>query len=124
MDTITLDHINIRTRNLATLVAFYRDVLGLKEGRRPDFDFPGAWLYAGDAPVVHLTGVDYETDAPSRALQLSHYAFTGTDKQAFIAILEKHGIDYFHRDVPGFDVVQINFRDPDGNHIHVDFAKD
>ncbi len=23
--------------------------------------------------------------------------------------------------VPGFPVVQVNLRDPDGNHIHIDF---
>ena len=42
-----LDHFNIRTRNLADTVRFYEDVLGLEKGARPNFAFPGAWMYSG-----------------------------------------------------------------------------
>lgn len=41
-----LDHFNIRTRNLAETVRFYEDVLGLENGARPNFAFPGAWMYS------------------------------------------------------------------------------
>ena len=41
-----LDHFNIRTRNLAETVGFYEDVLGLEKGPRPNFAFPGAWMYS------------------------------------------------------------------------------
>ena len=51
---LALDHVNIRTRRLSVLRAFYTDVLGLKDGPRPPFGHPGAWLYAGDHPIVHL----------------------------------------------------------------------
>jgi len=34
--------------------AFFEALLDLKPGYRPDFPFPGAWLYADGEPVVHL----------------------------------------------------------------------
>ena len=33
---------------------FYKEVLGLRVGPRPAFDFPGTWLYAGKEPIIHL----------------------------------------------------------------------
>ena len=51
-----LDHFNIRTRNLADTVRFYEDILGLEKGARPNFAFPGAWMYAGETAVLHVIG--------------------------------------------------------------------
>ena len=63
MSVSTLDHCSIRTVKLAETRDFYVDLLGLTDGERPDFDFPGNWLYLDDKPVVHLVGVD--PDDPS-----------------------------------------------------------
>jgi len=52
-----LDHVNIRTNNLAEMVRWYSEVLGLHSGPRPDFPFGGAWMYLGDQPVVHLVEI-------------------------------------------------------------------
>ena len=52
-----LDHFNIRTRNLADTVRFYEDVLGLEKGARPNFAFPGAWMYSEGKAVVHLVDI-------------------------------------------------------------------
>ena len=52
-----LDHVNVRTANLDAMIEWYGDMLGMKTGPRPDFSFPGAWLYAGDDPVIHLVGL-------------------------------------------------------------------
>ena len=49
-----LHHITVQTDDLEGTRDFYRDVLGLTVGFRPDLDFPGYWLYCGDVPVVHL----------------------------------------------------------------------
>ena len=38
-------------------MAWYRDILGLRTGPRPDFPIPGAWLYAEDTAMVHLVAV-------------------------------------------------------------------
>ena len=49
-----LHHVTVKTDDLEATRDFYRDVLGLEEGFRPELDFPGYWLYCGEVPVVHL----------------------------------------------------------------------
>ncbi len=94
----------------------------MRQGARPDFPFPGAWLYAGDAAVVHLVGIDGAPGAGSeRALKLEHFAFSASGRAAFEQKLQALGERYERSDIPSFNLVQINLWDPDGNHIHVDF---
>src|SRR5271157_3517418 len=45
-----LDHATLRTHDLEGTRAFLETVLGLKPGYRPDFSFPGYWLYAKGEP--------------------------------------------------------------------------
>ena len=65
MSVGVLDHFNIRTRKLADTVRFYEDVLGLEKGARPNFAFPGAWMYSEGKPVVHLVDIS-KTDEPQK----------------------------------------------------------
>ena len=58
-----LDHVNVRTANLDAMIDWYGAMLGMTTGPRPDFPFPGAWLYIGNDPVIHLVGV--ETQPPA-----------------------------------------------------------
>ena len=62
-----LDHVNLRTHQLDTMIGWYQRVLGLRVGARPNFPFPGAWLYAGDTVVVHLIGVEGASGAGSES---------------------------------------------------------
>lgn len=117
-----LDHVNLRTTRLDVLVEWYSEVLGMRPGDRPDFPFPGAWLYAGDAAVVHLVGIDGDPGTGSETeLKLEHFAFSATGRAGFEAKLEALGLRYDRRDIPSFNVIQVNVWDPDGNHIHIDF---
>ena len=65
-----LDHYNVSTRKLKETVQFYEDVLGFKNGPRPQFDFPGAWLYSGSQPVLHLNDIAH-TDRSSPPIPAS-----------------------------------------------------
>ena len=49
-----IDHVTLRTADLEATRRFLEDLLGLTTGSRPDFGFPGYWLYSGGEPVVHL----------------------------------------------------------------------
>ncbi len=118
-----LDHVNLRTTQLQAMVDWYETVLGLRQGPRPDFPFPGAWMYAGDGAVVHLVGIEGDPGIGSEAaLKLEHFALSATDLQEFTSKLDSMGIEYRRNDLAGISVVQVNVWDPDGNHIHVDFA--
>jgi catechol 2,3-dioxygenase-like lactoylglutathione lyase family enzyme len=103
------------------LVRFYAEVLGLRAGERPPLGFPGAWLYAGDQPVIHLVGVE-PPPAPQGALRLEHFAFTATGLSEFLARLTHLGIEHRQSRQAGTGNVVINLHDPDGNRLHVDFA--
>ena len=49
----SLHHVSLPVTDLERSRAFYRDVLGLKESARPNFDFAGAWFELG-AGQLHL----------------------------------------------------------------------
>ena len=55
----------------------------MRAGERPPFPFPGAWLYCGDEPVVHLVGVDEQPEKPGKLPQLEHFAFSAKGLKEF-----------------------------------------
>lgn len=117
-----LDHINLRTSRLDEMIAWYGRVLEMRPGNRPAFEFPGAWLYAGDHALVHLVGVAHEPRSDPADLKLEHGAFRGRDFKGFVDRLEASGEAHQIVKLPAFPVVQVNVWDPDGNHLHIDFA--
>lgn len=119
MPLTSLDHVNIRTRNLSEMVRFYEDVVGLHEGERPPFTFPGAWLYCGDRAALHLMGPANEETAVVG--QIDHFAFMASGLSDFIANLERREIAYSTRTIPELGNTQVNVRDPDGNRIEIQF---
>ena len=117
------DHVNVRTNKLDEMIAWYGDVLGLYAGPRPDFPFPGAWLYLGDHALVHLVGVDKPPADPDNA-SLEHFALRARGLKEFLAKLDSLQIEARLAPVPGLPILQVNIFDPEGNHIHVDFDAD
>ena len=114
-----LDQVNVKTANLDQMIKWYEDVLGMKSGARPPFPFPGAWMYAGDYPVVHLVGVDSQPAGQDPTLE--HFALSATGYASFLETLDNQNIAYRVARVPGIGVTQVNVHDVDGNHIHIDF---
>ena len=51
-----MNHFTILTDDVDNTVSFYGDLLGLEPGPRPKFNFPGAWLYAGDRRYCTSSG--------------------------------------------------------------------
>ena len=84
-----LDHVNIRTANLAAMSRFYEDTLGMPRGPRPNFRFGGAWHYCGDRAAVHLVEV---AKAPAgNELRLEHFAFRSFGFAPFLDRLRDSG---------------------------------
>ena len=122
MPIARLDHVNVRTTRLSEMVAWYSDVLGLREGWRPDFGFAGAWLYAGEHAVVHLVEIERDDAVGSEVeLKLEHFAFTASDPDDFEEGLRMHGVKCRKVVIDSTGMTAFNIWDPDGNHIHVDF---
>ncbi len=113
-----LDHLNIQTARLDETIAFFEDIFDLENRPedRPDFGFPGAWLFAGDRALVHLV----ETDDPGKASgPLEHVAFFSRDFDGIVARLEERGIKHRTTVIPGSTVRQIFVREPNGARLEV-----
>ena len=106
MAILGLDHINIRTADLARTTTFFTEVLGLTVGWRPAFPFGGAWLYAAGKDLVHLVEVA-KPQAPSRASSLDHFAFAIDDYEAAVRTLDAHGMAYAPAVSPEGDIRQV-----------------
>jgi len=120
-----LDHVNLRTSQLKNMIEWYGEILGLRPGARPDFEFPGAWLYAGQNAVIHLVGVEGATGVGSEAdLKMEHFAFTAIGAGPFEERLKATTTPYRRSVLEATRTVAFNVWDPDGNHIHVDFSED
>ena len=110
---IAIHHVNIRTNDLDRSVAFYTEALCLAKGYRPDFGFPGAWLYDGDKPAVHLNAVAETAGNLDNAMD--HVAFVVDRLDDALRRLDRLGIDYVKpRAIPGSQVRQCFVEDPNG----------
>ena len=118
MTAQSLDHFNVFTEDLEGTISFYTEVIGLKDGDRPPFDFPGAWLYCGDQAVVHLVG---EPPAGTETGPIDHVAFRATGIEAMREKLRQRDLPYFERDVPDMPLRQIFVKDPNGVQIELNF---
>jgi catechol 2,3-dioxygenase-like lactoylglutathione lyase family enzyme len=134
MSVSGLDHYAIRTLKLTATRDFYVGALGMEDGERPDFPFPGHWLYLGGQPLVHLIGIDpddpgglerhlreidRETLVGSGAVD--HLAFRGSGAGEQMARLKARGIAYRERRVPGMDLFQIFIEDPNDITVELNF---
>ena len=115
-----LEHYNIVTEKHDETVEFYQKIVGLVVGDRPNFAFPGAWLYAGDDPVVHLMQLGENREPGSGSID--HVAFRGSDYAAYKSHLEANGIDYDERYVEDAAMHQMFIRDPNGVKVEINFS--
>jgi catechol 2,3-dioxygenase-like lactoylglutathione lyase family enzyme len=117
-----LDHFNIRTSKLGDTVRFYEDVLGLEKGARPNFAFPGAWMYSEGRAVVHLVDIS-RTEEPQKPDSgvVHHVAFMSRDFAGMKKRLQSKGMQFDSRQVPGGDLWQIFVNDPNGVMIELNY---
>ena len=117
-----LDHYNVSTRNLRDTVRFYEEVLGLVNGPRPPFDFPGAWLYSEGHPVLHLNDIS-PTDKPQRPDSgvIDHIAFGSRGFEALKQHLAGKGVSFRVNEVPNSTRRQIFLTDPNNVLIELNF---
>jgi catechol 2,3-dioxygenase-like lactoylglutathione lyase family enzyme len=122
MSVGVLDHFNIRTRDLASTVRFYEDVLGLEKGPRPNFAFPGAWMYSEGKAVVHLVDIagTSEPQKPDSGV-VHHVAFASLGFDGMQQRLKSKGMPFEARQVPGGELWQIFVNDPNGVMIELNY---
>ena len=121
-----VDHFNIviSPSQVDETLRFYREVLGLKEGFRPDFGRPGWWLYAGTHPVLHIS---LKKDIPptrGSTGSFDHVALNATGWTEMKAKLERLRIPFEEQLVDDNTALQIFFRDTNGLKIELDYKLD
>ena len=122
MPTTGLNHFTILTDDVPGTVHFYGELLGLTDGPRPPLGFPGAWLYAGDQPVLHVVG-----GRPREELRpgvIDHMAFSASGLKATLAALDARRVEYVCRQQKGTGIWQVFVHDPNGAKVELDFAPD
>jgi catechol 2,3-dioxygenase-like lactoylglutathione lyase family enzyme len=146
MEIKRIDHYSIRTLDVEASRKFYTEILGLKVGPRPPFDFPGLWLYRGEPPIdldhadgnygiVHVMGVDRDnpqalidymggaepdTQQPDTGA-LDHVALAVTGRASMIERCHRNNVSYFERTVPAAGLHQVFIKDPNGVTIELNF---
>ena len=146
MEIKRIDHYSIRTLDVEASRKFYTDIIGLKVGPRPPFDFPGLWLYKGEPPadldhaegnygIVHVMGVDRSNPQalidymggaePDTELgntgALDHVALAVTGRASMIERCRRNSVSYFERAVPVLGLHQVFIKDPNGVTIELNF---
>ena len=138
-----LDHCNIRTFDLDGTIAFYTDIVDLKDGDFPGTRSMGAWLYdASDRPILHIIAIDPKD--PEAALgrvrdrlgklagnlelsslngggAIDHIAFECDDYDAMRAKLTARGLPLTSSDVPSINLRQLFVNDPNGVTLELNF---
>ncbi|AJG24081.1 VOC family protein [Cupriavidus basilensis] len=114
-----MNHFTVLTAALEDSVAFYTKALGFETGERPPFSFPGAWLYAAGAPIIHLVAKDKLP--ASTAGVLDHMAFSATDLPGVANHLRQLDIPFNLGRQPGTGIWQLFMHDPNGAKIELDF---
>src|ERR1700730_6403669 len=121
-----LDHYNITPSDLERSRRFYSEVLGLTDGARPMFRMPGAWLYSGERPIVHLS--IREPGEATDTGKFTHVAFSATALNGTIRHLRRLGIEFEVVKVPPMENhprsggTQIFLSDPDGIALELQFT--
>lgn len=115
----TINHLGRVTKRLAESRRFYCDILGFREIHRPNFDFPGAWLF-GYGFQIHLIENSSAGD-PTGEIQTraDHLALWTGDMDRVEQLLKEHDVPYRENFVAKTGVKQFFFRDPDGHHVEV-----
>jgi catechol 2,3-dioxygenase-like lactoylglutathione lyase family enzyme len=132
-----LDHYSIRTTKLDETRRFYTEIVGLTDGYRPQFDFPGAWLYSGERAVVHVVGID--PDNPEGLIAylgdkagagtgaegtgtIDHVAFFASDLDGMLKRLKERGFEFRERAIPTMSLHQVFLEDPNGVTIELNYS--
>ena len=96
-----IDHFNISLKHAAleTIRDFYVNVIGLTEGARPNFNFPGYWLYGvSEASILHLAVVlpdDSDGISPGKSTgQFDHISLKASDATSAWARLKAAGVQF------------------------------
>jgi catechol 2,3-dioxygenase-like lactoylglutathione lyase family enzyme len=123
-----LFHTAIKTNDLAATVRFYTEVIGLRQAKRPDFGFPGAWLASpqpGGDPIIHIyaggPALGREGRAPDGTGAIDHLSLSALGFHEYRKRIQEAGLDWREFLVPGTTLWQLFVYDPSGVQLELTF---
>jgi catechol 2,3-dioxygenase-like lactoylglutathione lyase family enzyme len=125
-----LDHILLTANDVSAMRDFLVGVLGLDDGFRPPFSFPGHWLYSDARPFIHLAPRS-QNEGQSAYLganrpsgtggPVDHIALAGGDLAIMRSQLTGKQVRFAERRVPESGEIQIFIEGPEGLRIELLF---
>ena len=107
-----LHHFTILTKDVEETSEFLKTALGFTDGYTPEVDFPLAWLYCGEQPVIHVVGKGSPGDTGGG--RIDHVAFNCSDYPGVKARLDACGATQKEQTQPKIGVHQIFVEIPEG----------
>jgi glyoxylase I family protein len=114
----SLNHASLIVSNLDRSMAFYGEILGLKQIDRPDLGFPGIWFQLGGQQIhlLELENPDPTTGRPEHGGRDRHVALNALALGPIQDALSKAGLNYT---MSKSGRRALFCRDPDGNAIEI-----
>lgn len=129
LELVAIHHVSLPVTDLERSRRFYSEILGLREIKRPPFDFPGAWFAIGEQQLHLIVGSD-STFREGKSLDArdTHFAIRVTSYTEALRFLEAKGhredaddklmkLKASPRSTAGFP--QLYILDPDRNVIEI-----
>lgn len=112
-----LDHVTLRSTDLARTLGFYQQLLGMEPGPRPAFGIPGSWLHVDGRPVLHVLELPPERGGGV----IDHVAFEARNRAMLSARLDAADVPFKLVALPDGSALQMFLCDPDGARIELVF---
>lgn len=116
-----LHHVSLTVTDLDRAKDFYSNILCLKEIKRPNFDFPGAWYEVGPQQIHLIVLPSSQTIRKDKRLSSreGHFALRVENYHKTLEWLENNGVEIVNKPDSKSGFAQIFCADPDGNLIEL-----
>jgi catechol 2,3-dioxygenase-like lactoylglutathione lyase family enzyme len=132
MPLLRMEHYLVLSDDIDKTKDFYCGALGMREGFRPQLEFPGYWLYVGDTPCIHIAewqtyavwtkavGIPNTVKADGTG-PVDHIAFNASGFAEMRARLVERGVDLSENLLDEIGLRQLFLHDPNGVAIELNF---